>query len=87
LPLLLLHSRLALRRRVTGLAFTVIYIAGFKVFGWENTSENWLFGISPEGIGTVGMMINFVISVTVCLLTPPPPQNVQEMVETIRTPR
>jgi len=77
----------AIAGMVTGLAFTVIYIAGFKVFGWENTSENWLFGISPEGIGTVGMLINFVISVTVCLLTAPPPQHVQEMVETIRTPR
>jgi len=77
----------AIAGMVTGLAFTVIYIAGFKVFGWENTPENWLFGISPKGIGTVGMVINFVISVTVCLLTAPPPQNVQEMVETIRTPR
>ena len=72
---------------VTGLSFTVVYIAGFKVFGWTNTAEHWLFGISPEGIGTVGMLINFVVSVTVCLLTAPPPQNVQEMVETIRTPR
>lgn len=77
----------AIAGMVTGLTFTVVYIAGFKVFGWENTADNWLFGISPEGIGTAGMVINFVISVTVCLLTPPPPQNVQEMVETIRTPR
>ena len=77
----------AIAGMVTGLAFTVVYIAGFKVFGWTNTAEHWLFGISPEGIGTVGMLINFVVSVTVCLLTAPPPQNVQEMVETIRTPR
>ncbi len=77
----------AIAGMVTGLSFTAIYIAGFKVFGWTNTAEHWLFGISPEGIGTLGMMINFVVSVTVCLLTPPPPQNVQEMVETIRTPR
>ena len=77
----------AIAGMVTGLTFTVVYIAGFKVFGWTNTAEHWLFGISPEGIGTVGMLINFVVSVTVCLLTAPPPQNVQEMVETIRTPR
>ena len=76
----------AIAGMVTGLTFTVVYIAGFKVFGWTNTAEHWLFGISPEGIGTVGMLINFVVSVTVCLLTAPPPLNVQEMVETIRTP-
>ena len=72
---------------IVGLGFTAIYIAGFKVFGWTSTAEHWLFGISPEGIGSVGMVLNLIVSVTVCLLTPPPPPNVQEMVERIRAPR
>jgi cation/acetate symporter len=77
----------AIAGMIVGLGFTVVYIAGFKVFGWTNGPEHWLFGISPEGIGTVGMMLNFVVSVTVCLLTPPPPSHVQEIVERIRAPR
>lgn len=76
----------AIAGMIVGLGFTVVYIAGFKVFGWTNGPEHWLFGISPEGIGTVGMVLNFVVSVTVCLLTPPPPQHVQEIVERIRAP-
>ena len=77
----------AIAGMVVGLGFTAVYIAGFKVFGWTNGPEHWLFGISPEGIGTVGMVLNFVVSVTVCLLTPPPPRHVQEIVERIRAPR
>ncbi len=77
----------AIAGMVVGLGFTAIYIAGFKVFGWTSTAEHWLFGISPEGIGSVGMVLNLIVSVTVCLLTPPPPQHVQELVERIRAPR
>lgn len=77
----------AIAGMIVGLGFTAIYIAGFKVFGWTSTAEHWLFGISPEGIGSVGMVLNLIVSVTVCLLTPPPPPNVQEMVERIRAPR
>ena len=77
----------AIAGMVVGLGFTAIYIAGFKVFGWTSTAEHWLFGISPEGIGSVGMVLNLIVSVTVCLLTPPPPRHVQELVERIRAPR
>ena len=77
----------AIAGMVVGLGFTAIYIAGFKVFGWSSTAEHWLFGISPEGIGSVGMVLNLIVSVTVCLLTPPPPRHVQELVERIRAPR
>ena len=48
--------------------------------------QPWLFGISPEGIGTVGMMINFIVTLIVSRLTPPPPITVQEMVEDLRSP-
>ncbi len=79
---------------ITGLAFTFLYIVYFKfgdyLFGVDKqylTSDYFLFGISPEGIGTVGMLLNFVVSLVVSNMTPPPPAEVQEMVETIRYPR
>ncbi|MBB1088775.1 cation acetate symporter [Lysobacter sp. SG-8] len=76
---------------LVGLAFTVCYIVYFKgVFMApmaENIPENWLFGISPEGIGVIGMLLNFVISFVVSRMTPPPPQEVQDLVDEIRVPR
>jgi cation/acetate symporter len=71
----------------TGLAVTAIYILVYKIFGWvPNNAEHWFLGVSPEGFGTIGMMISFAVSVTVSLMTPAPPQNVQDMVERIRLP-
>ena len=67
-----------------GLAFTAAYIVYFKFLG--GTTAGWWFGISPEGIGAIGMALNFVIAVVVSLVTPPPPQEVQDMVERIRLP-
>ena len=49
--------------------------------------DQWLFGISPEGIGTIGMLINFSVTLAVSRFTPPPPADVQAMVEEIRLPR
>ncbi len=76
---------------VVGLVFTVCYIVYFKgVFMApmaENIPANWLFGISPEGIGVVGMLLNFAIAIGVSRITPPPPQHVQDMVDDIRVPR
>jgi cation/acetate symporter len=69
----------------TGLIFTAAYIFYFKYGG--GTPEQYLFGISPEGIGTLGMILNFIVSITVSRFTPAPPQAVQEMVESIRIPR
>lgn len=81
----------AIAGMVVGLTFTALYIIAYKgVFMEpliENTPENWLFGISPEGIGTIGMLLNFAVSLTVSSFTPAPPEDVQEMVETIRIPR
>ena len=72
---------------VVGLVFTAGYIAAFKIFGVPDTAEYWLFGISPEGIGAIGLLLNLAVAITVCLLTAPPPKNVQDMVEAIRVPR
>lgn len=77
----------AITGMVTGLVFTGGYILAFKVFNLvPDTASHWLFGISPEGIGAVGMALNLAVSVIICLLTAPPPPEVQEMVEDIRIP-
>jgi cation/acetate symporter len=75
---------------IAGLAITMFYIAKFKL-GWvgspeNNTEANWWFGISPEGFGTVGMLINFAVSILVSKFTQAPPQDVQDLVEDIRIP-
>ncbi|NES65378.1 MAG: cation acetate symporter, partial [Okeania sp. SIO2D1] len=59
-----------------------IYIIGVKFAGMPT----WFFGISAEGIGTVGMVLNLVITWVVSRMTPPPPLEIQEMVEDLRSP-
>jgi cation/acetate symporter len=72
---------------ITGLTFTFGYIVYFKFVAPElNTSAHWLFGISPEGIGSIGMVLNFVVAIGVARFTAPPPQEVQNLVEDIRIP-
>ncbi|WP_257280697.1 sodium:solute symporter family protein [Endozoicomonas sp. ISHI1] len=78
----------AISGMVTGLAFTFAYIVYFKFINpAANTAENWWFGVSPEGIGTLGMLINFSVSMVVCHLTAAPPKHIQTLVEDIRVPR
>ena len=73
---------------VAGITFTAGYIVYFKVMHPElNNAEHWWFGVSPEGIGTLGMIINVVVAVAVAFFTPPPPPHVQRFVEEIRVPR
>lgn len=72
----------AIAGMLVGLIFTIYYIVGVKFYGMQP----WFFGVSPEGIGTLGMLINFVITWVVSRLTPPPPLEIQEMVEMLRTP-
>ena len=74
----------AISGMVTGLLFTTAYIVYFKFLG--GTPDQLWFGISPEGIGTVGMMINMVVTVAVSLATPPPPTEIQDLVDEIRLP-
>lgn len=73
---------------VAGLVFTAGYIIYFKFVNPQaNTPDNWWFGISPEGIGTLGMLLNFAVSLSLGKYFPPPPDSVQKMVEDIRVPR
>ncbi len=73
---------------VAGLLFTLSYIVFYKIlFPEVNTPDNWWFGISPEGIGTLGMLVNLAVSLAVGMVFPDPPEEVQEMVESIRFPK
>ena len=78
------------REWLTGLGFTLGYIIYFKglfigPFS-ENIADNWLLGISPEGIGTVGAVLNFAVAIGVSHFTPPPSAEVRALVERIRVP-
>ena len=78
----------AIAGMMTGLIFTFSYIVYFKFIDpVSNHAENWWFGISPEGIGALGMVFNFVVSSVVSKFTPAPPQAVQDLVQSIRIPR
>ncbi|MDG9668437.1 sodium:solute symporter family protein [Hahella sp. CR1] len=78
----------AIAGMLTGLIFTFSYIVYFKfVNPAANTPEHWWFGISPEGIGTLGMVFNFVVSTVVAKMTAEPPAHIQDLVEDIRVPR
>ncbi len=78
----------AISGMITGLVFTIGYIIYFKFISPDmNTAEYWWFGVSPEGIGSIGMILNFIVCVTVSRFTPAPPQAVQDMVQEIRIPR
>ena len=72
----------AISGMLVGLIFTAGYIIGVKFYGMDT----WFFGVSAEGIGTVGMLLNFVVTLVVSRLTPAPPAEIQEMVEILRTP-
>jgi cation/acetate symporter len=73
---------------LSGIAFTAAYIIYFKfVNPGANNASHWLWGISPEGIGTIGMVVNFVVMYVVSKMTKEPPQMVQDMVQNLRYPR
>ncbi|TFH88642.1 cation acetate symporter [Billgrantia azerbaijanica] len=84
----------AIAGMLTGLGFTLVYIFVYK--GWlfipgtnnlADTPENWVLGISPLSIGAVGAMINFAVAFTVSKATAAPPQEIQELVESVRYPK
>jgi cation/acetate symporter len=73
---------------LSGIAFTAAYIIYFKfVNPSANNASNWLWGISPEGIGTIGMCVNFIVMYVISKVTNEPPQKVQDMVQNLRYPR
>ncbi|MEX0314218.1 MAG: sodium:solute symporter family protein [Allomuricauda sp.] len=80
----------AITGMIAGLGITTYYIARFKL-GWigdleTSTANDWWFGISPEGFGTVGMLVNFAVALVVSRFYAAPPESVQEIVENIRIP-
>jgi len=78
----------AIAGMAAGIIFTASYIIYFTFINPEmNHAGHWWFGISPEGIGTVGMLINFAAALGVAKFTKKPPQHIQELVENIRIPR
>jgi cation/acetate symporter len=70
-----------------GMTVTALYITWFAVNPQLNTPAHWLFGISPEGFGAVGALVNAAALVIVSLLTKPPPEEVQRLVAGLRYPR
>ena len=77
----------AISGMIVGITFTAAYIIYFKFIQPEhNTAEHWWLGISPEGIGTLGMVLNFIVAGIVSLATPAPPREIQELVDDIRMP-
>lgn len=88
------NSTGAIAGMLAGLLSTLVYI--FLYLGWffikdtnsfANTPDNWLFGISPLSFGAVGAIINFVVAFTVSSMGKAPPQEVQDLVESVRYPR
>ncbi len=77
----------AISGMITGIVFTACYIVFFKFVRPDlNVAEYWLFGISPEGIGAIGMVLNFIVAVAVSKFTPPPPASIDALVNRIRAP-
>ena len=77
----------AIAGMLAGLVFTFAYIVYFKFVSPElNTEEYWLMGISPEGIGLVGAVLNFAVAGLVMRLSSAPPDSIQDLVDDIRLP-
>ena len=78
----------AISGMIVGIVFTAGYIIYFKfVNPAANTPDNWLFGVSPEGIGFIGMILNIIVTYAISHMTAPPPAEIQELVDHIRVPR
>ncbi|MEO6346488.1 MAG: sodium:solute symporter family protein [Aquaticitalea sp.] len=79
----------AIAGMIVGITAMLLYMIKYKL-GWFDAvlpdQSQWWFGISPEGFGTIAMILNFIVSVTIMKFTKSPPQEVQDMVENIRIP-
>ncbi|MCC5855636.1 MAG: cation acetate symporter [Idiomarina sp.] len=83
-----MNSHGAIAGMIVGIVFTLAYIIYFRFINpAADNADNWLFGISPEGIGTVGMLLNFIVAIVVLQFTKEAPKEIQELVESIRYPR
>ncbi len=82
-----LNKEGAITGMLGGLLFTASYIIYFKFINPDiNNSDFWFLGISPEGIGSIGMIINFALALSVSIFTKPPPKEIFDMVDEIRQP-
>jgi len=77
----------AIAGMLCGIVFTAGYIIWFRFIDSGAQADAWLFGISPKGIGSVGMLLNFAVTLSVSHLTPPPPASIAALVDEIRLPR
>lgn len=83
-----MNSKGAVSGMLAGILFTAGYIVYFKFINpAANNADGWWFGISPEGIGTIGMVVNFVVAFAVYKMTGPAPDDIQQLVEDIRYPQ
>ncbi|MGR4069452.1 sodium:solute symporter family protein [Billgrantia sp. C5P2] len=89
-----MNSKGAVCGMLAGLIATLLYI--FTYLGWffipgtnmlENTQANWILGISPLSFGAVGAMINFIVAYAVSTVTEEPPQEIQDLVQSVRYPK
>jgi cation/acetate symporter len=88
------NSKGAVAGMLVGVVSTSVYI--FLYLGWffipgtasfANTPDNWMFGISPQAFGAIGAVLNFAVAYAVSLSTEAPPQEIQDLVESVRTPK
>jgi cation/acetate symporter len=83
-----MNDKGAIAGMLSGIVFTAAYIVYFKFINpAANVPDNWFLGISPEGIGTIGMLVNFAVALIVFKMTQEAPEDIQEMVESIRFPK
>ena len=77
----------AISGMIIGISSMLFYMLKFK-FGWFGGGDqtNWFFGVSPEGFGTIAMMLNFAVSILVSTFTEEPPNEIKKLVENLRTP-
>lgn len=79
----------AIAGMVVGITAMLLYMIKYKLGWFDETlpdKSEWWFGISPEGFGTIAMLLNFIVSIVIMKFTPAPPEDVQEIVENIRIP-
>lgn len=89
-----INGKGAIAGMLAGITLTLVYIFMFK--GWlfisgtanfPDTKEYWFFGVNPLGIGFFGAIVNFIVAYAVSLATEPPPQEIQDLVESVRYPK
>ena len=82
-----LNKEGAIAGMITGLIFTASYIIYFKFVNPDvNNTESWFMGVSPEGVGALGMILNFAVALTISSFTKEPPEEVLDLVDEIRKP-